>query len=495
ILWRFKSDDKIQEYQLKTVTYGTKPASYIATACLKKLADENKKQYPIASEVIASDFYMDDLLSGASTLSEAIQLRNNLITILNNAGLQLRKWVSNKKKVLVDITNIDNDPLRVLNLDNNPIKMIGLFWDPYNDTYRYKVNEPIQRSTSIAPITKRNILSNIATIFDPLGLIGPIVITVKIIMQKLWQKGINWDEQLPLSILKEWEGYWHELIKIEQITIPRRVIGCDGNVNVQIHGFADASTVVYGACLYVRTTDCEGKHYTRLIIAKSRVAPLKTISLARLELCAAVLLMRLSKKIIPKLRIKVIREYYWSDSSIVLSWINAPSSRWKTFVAHRVGEIHQATASSQWRHVKSEDNPADIISRGCTPEKLQNDILWWEGPPWINSNEDEWPYNVSEIKINDNEIPEEKKSLALVTVVNEEIPIIKRYSTLPKLLRVVAYIIRWKQRVVNKIQFTTKTIELSEFNDSKEKLIKIVQQQHFSSEINRLKHKKCVQYK
>ncbi|XP_022182788.1 uncharacterized protein LOC111042467 [Myzus persicae] len=492
ILWRFKPDDEIKEYRLKTVTYGTKPASYIATGCLKKLSDEYKTQYPVASEVIAADFYMDDLLSGANSLEETITLRNNLITILHSAGLQLRKWVANKSQVLADIANVDNDPLRVLNLDNSPIKMLGLFWNPHNDTYEYKVNDPSQQITLI---TKRTILSNIATIFDPLGLIGPVVITAKIIMQKLWHKEINWDEQLPLPILKEWDEYCKELVKIEQIVIPRRIIGCDDYVNIQVHGFADASTVAYGACIYLRTTDRAGKHYTRLIIAKSRVAPLKTISLARLELCAAVLLVRLTQKIIPKLRLNITQQYYWSDSSIVLAWINAPSSRWKTFVAHRIGEIHEATSSSQWRHVKSENNPADIISRGCTPNKLWNNVLWWEGPPWINSNEDEWPQNMLEIKITENEIPEKLKSDVVSIVAIDEMSIIEKYSSLSKLLRVVAYIMRWKGRVINKLQFTTRTITLDEFNDSKERIIKIVQKQHFSKEINCLKQSQNVSNK
>ncbi|CAI6372181.1 unnamed protein product [Macrosiphum euphorbiae] len=495
ILWRFKPDDEVQEYQLKTVTYGTKPASYIATGCLKKLSDENKVQYPMASEAIASDFYMDDLLSGASSLSEAIKLRDNVITILDSAGLQLRKWVSNSSQVLHNIPNIDNDPLRVLNLDSSPVKTLGLFWNPHEDTYRYKVNELLRQPTSTKLMTKRDILSCIATVFDPLGLIGPIVIIAKIIMQKVWQKGLNWDEQLPLPILNEWEDNCRELVKIENIVIPRKIIGCDEYTNIQVHGFADASTIAYGACLYIRTTDCTKKHYTRLIVAKSRVAPLKTVSLARLELCAAVLLVRLAKKIIPKLRIKITREYYWSDSSIVLAWINAPSSRWKTFVAHRVGEIQEVTDSSQWRHVTSEHNPADIISRGCTPEKLQNNILWWEGPPWINSNEDEWPQKTVETKIAENEIPEERKSVVVATVVTEEISVIKKYSSLTKLLRVVAYVMRWKSHVIDKVQFATRTIELSELNDSKEKLIKIVQHQHFSDEINCLKQSKNVSNK
>jgi len=131
ILWRFKPDDEVQEYRLKTVTYGTKPASYIATGCLRKLSEENKIQYPIASEVITSDFYMDDLLSGASSLSEAIKLRDDLITILDSAGLQLRKWVSNKAQVLNDIPNMDNDPMRTLNRDSSPVKTLGLFWNPH----------------------------------------------------------------------------------------------------------------------------------------------------------------------------------------------------------------------------------------------------------------------------------------------------------------------------------------------------------------------------
>ncbi|XP_050534989.1 uncharacterized protein LOC126902010 [Daktulosphaira vitifoliae] len=389
ILWRSKPSEKIEEYHLNTLTYGTSHASYVATACLEKLANENENKYPLASLAIKEDFYMDDYLGGGNSIAEALMLRNDIIKIMNSAGFQLRKWMSNEPLLLSNIPNADNDPLIVLNLDGSTTKTLGLCWNPVNDVYLYKVN--IERNDNEEASTKRNVLSTIATIFDPLGLIGPVIIAAKIIMQELWKLNVKWDEVLPSAIKAEWELYRASLSSIEHMTIPRLVVDCDNVEAIQIHGFSDASVRAYGACLYLRVYDRSGSCATRLVTAKSRVAPLKVLSLARLELCAAVLLVRLFKKIVPRLRLSINKKYFWTDSTIVLSWINAPSSRWKTFVANRVGEIHEATSKSEWYHVKSEDNPADIISRGCNPEDLRKNQLWWNGPPWINLEENQWP--------------------------------------------------------------------------------------------------------
>lgn len=179
---------------------------------------------------------------------------------------------------------------------------------------------------------------------------------------------------------------------------------------IQIHGFADASLLAFGACLYARSTDALGNHHSRLIVAKSKVAPLKVVSLARLELCAAILLARLANKIIPRLSIKVNEKRFWSDSTIVLAWINAPSTRWKTFVAHRVGEIQTLTTAAEWGYVKSNDNPADVISCGCSPKQLKDNTLWWEGPVWLKSNKNEWPKSSND-KLSPNiELPETKRT-------------------------------------------------------------------------------------
>jgi len=147
-----------------------------------------------------------------------------------------------------------------------------------------------------------------------------------------------------------------------------------------VHGFSDASIEAYGACLYLRVTYSTENTEARLITVKLRVAPLKTLSIPRLELCAAVLLCRLSNKIIPKLKLNINRRYFLTDSTIVIAWISSPSSKWNVFVAHQLGEIQDLTSVHEWRHVKSENNPADFISHGQDPALIQDEKIWWEGP-------------------------------------------------------------------------------------------------------------------
>lgn len=160
---------------------------------------------------------------------------------------------------------------------------------------------------------------------------------------------------------------------VNQLKIPRKIIKYKDVISVQVYGFAVASIKAYGACIYIRSVSSAGECDVQLLCAKSKMAPLKVISLPRLELCAVLLLARLANKCIPKLNIDIERKYYWTDSSIALSWISSPSIKWSTFVAHRVGEIQDLTNISEWRHVTTIHNPADMISRGCTPQQLCDD--------------------------------------------------------------------------------------------------------------------------
>ncbi|XP_050055037.1 uncharacterized protein LOC114131043 [Aphis gossypii] len=489
ILWRSKPDEPITEFKLKTITYGTTPASYLATGCLMKLAEEMQELFPVAHKAITNDFYMDDYLGGANDITAAEKLRDDVINILNTAGFKLRKWIANDHRLLENISNEDNDPLRVLNLDDSTIKTLGLFWNPSDDVYQYKVDDNCKNNTE--RITKRIVLSMIATIFDPLGLVGPVVVVAKIFMQKLWLARINWDDLVSTELNEEWQNYQQTLPELEEIHIPRWIIGCSNVLVTQIHGFADASTRAFGACLYTRTTDELGNHYSRLIVAKSKVAPLKVVSLARLELCAAVLLARLADKIIPRLNITIHEKRFWSDSTIVLAWINSPSTRWKTFVAHRVGEIQTLTAAAEWGYVKSSDNPADIISRGCSPKLLKDNTLWWEGPVWFKSNENEWPKSsIDELSLN-TELPEiKRKPVALHSSTKEEFYLLKKYSNLSKLFRVTAYCKRWFERARNKkVNFTDIKLDVTEIAAARLTIIKLVQQHYFFEEIKLIKSK------
>ncbi|XP_008180992.1 uncharacterized protein LOC103308762 [Acyrthosiphon pisum] len=300
---------------------------------------------------------MDDLLGGADTLETAIQLRDGLIEVLGSAGLELRKWTSNKINLISDLSTDVNDGKNIATheaINNSIIKILGLYWSSDSDTLKFKIS----------------------CLFDPLGLIGPAIVRAKLILQRLWLLKVQWDEPLPNSIQDEWKEYRTSLMSLNELVVPRKIKGDCNIINIQIHGFADASIEAYGCCLFLRNTNSDGVHTSKLICAKSKVAPLKVVSLPRLELCAAILLVRLASRVIPKIQLDVSKKYFWSDSNIVLAWITSQSTKWRrTFVTHRVGEIQEKTSVADWNHVDTKDNPADIISRGCCPSKITNTPL------------------------------------------------------------------------------------------------------------------------
>lgn len=205
IIWREEVNQPITIYQLKTVPYGTTPASYFSTACLTKLADEEIYTYPVPCNAIKTDFCVDDYLGGASTISDAILLRNQLLNVLKRASFELRKWTSNEPELLSNITNTDNVHMQVLDNEyGSIIKILSLYWNTSLDIFQYTDYDLTEDNTRI---TKRNVLSTIATIFDPLGLIGPVVIQAKLIMQSLWQLRLDWDEPLPETYANDWINF------------------------------------------------------------------------------------------------------------------------------------------------------------------------------------------------------------------------------------------------------------------------------------------------
>ena len=386
ILWRSNASAKIQTYRLNTVTYGTVPASYLATGCLKVLAESIGNKIPEVSSAITRDFYMDDFLGGAETKEETIKLLNGLIESMNSAGMTLKKWSSNDIDLIKSIVPSEDIELsNCLEIDSSVKRILGLFWEAHTDTLKFKIRQDANLESN--SISKRKILSEIATIFDPLGLVGPVVIRAKIILQALWREKIDWDAPIPDTVQEEWLKYRSSLPMLNNLSIPRKILNKMMDNEIEIHGYADASEVAYGCCIYIRATDNNGIYRTNLLCAKSKVSPLKTLSLPRLELCAALLLTRLATKLLPKLQLTIKKRYFWTDSTIVISWITSPSTKWKTFVAHRVSEIQEKTSYTEWQHIGTKENPADIISRGCCPLKLAKNALWWSGPQWLEMDE------------------------------------------------------------------------------------------------------------
>ncbi|XP_057666035.1 uncharacterized protein LOC130899884 [Diorhabda carinulata] len=206
-------------------------------------------------------------------------------------------------------------------------------------------------------------------LFDPLGLVGSVIVKAKVIMEKLWQHKVDWDQIAPSPIISEFIHLQRELPILATIKIPRQITVPKANV-IEIHTFSDASTIAYGACSYLRTVDNSGQCSVRLICAKSRVAPLKVVTLPRLELNAALLATNLTAKLMEAFTCRISNIFYYTDSTIVLWWLNTEPALLKTFVANRVADIQGKSKIENWQHVKSEHNAADIISRGSPPSQL-----------------------------------------------------------------------------------------------------------------------------
>ncbi|XP_063915614.1 uncharacterized protein LOC135131698 [Zophobas morio] len=399
ILWRFNSTEKIQTYQLNTVTYGFASSPFLAIRCLQELAKTEAVNFPDSYKIILRDFYVDDLLTGCDSMESAYKIRDEVTEILRKGGFELRKWSSNIKELLPK----NCTQSKTVHLISQPEKKtLGLCRNSESDTIKF-IPSDIPFSNKA---TKRTILSTLAHVYDPVGIISPTMVTVKILLQKLWSLKLNWDESIPENLYTMWAKFLQEFKMMEQITIPRKTIP-QHPTTVQIHGFSDASQSSYGACVYVRCKNENETYTSHLLCSKHRVAPLRATTIPKLELCAAVLLAELMNKLRTLLDINVEKYFYWTDSEVVLAWLKTDPAKLKIYVANRVTKIQELSKITDWSYVKSKQNPADILSRGMAVKQLQKSFLWWHGPEFLLQPASKWPYkNI----IQDENLPEIKPS-------------------------------------------------------------------------------------
>ncbi|XP_059048841.1 uncharacterized protein LOC131844082 [Achroia grisella] len=273
-----------------------------------------------------------------------------------------------------------------LNIDGTT-KALGISWNLKTDKFEYNTTTHDESVT----VTKRRILSDMQKLYDPLGWIAPLLVKTKIFIQRLWIQKYSWDEEISQSLIDEWKIIKYDFKNVSDIHIDRWLHTYNKEKEaIEIHGFCDASMQAYAAVVYCRVVNSNGTVTTTLIAAQTRVAPLKTISLPRLELCGAVLLSRLLKQVTHAMKLSMSQVFTWTDSTIVISWLRGEPCKWKPFVANRVVKIIDNTNNRQWYYVKSRDNPADIASRGMFLKDLKQSKLWWKGPKWLSDQKIEF---------------------------------------------------------------------------------------------------------
>ncbi|XP_055622276.1 uncharacterized protein LOC129765864 [Toxorhynchites rutilus septentrionalis] len=488
ILWRFSTDTPVQTYELLTVTYGLTPSSFLATRALQQLAADEGDAYSLAGPALRKNFYIDDFIGGASSTAEVIRLREELSDLMQKGGLELRKWTSNRFEVL---QGLDEDHIGTQSTlsftPNETTKALGIGWEPENDFLRFdSMVQPRE-----APPTKRTILSDIAKLFDPLGLIAPVVVRAKILMQELWLLSCDWDEPVPDTVRRKWESFSSELPLISSYRVERCAFLPDSRV--ELHTFADASQDAYGACTYARCKNDQGEVKIILLASKSRVAPLKRLSIARLELCAAVLAAHLYHRIKQAIDVSISAAYFWSDSSVTLQWLQSPPNVWKTFVANRVSEVQHYTHGCRWNHISGVENPADLVSRGLSVEDFLCSDLWKRGPAWLSSSSEHWPISKpSEVA---DEVLEIKQLVAIVQTPSTCNFLFLRWSSYRRLLNCTAICLRFIKNA--RIKARTQSIPTTEpvsqiltveyLTQAKTLLLRLAQRDAFREEMKDLK--------
>lgn len=443
----------IREYRLTTQTYGLKASAYSCVRALRHCGDEHETTHPRAANVIKNHFYVDDMMHGEDDEEAAISIYHELNEVLTSCGLQLAKWNTNSPIVNQAINGTNEQSIEFDKDDTSAI--LGLNWRPSRDAFHFKVKNPPQENK----ITKRSVVSDIARLYDPIGYLSPTILLAKVIIQDLWRSNIDWDEEIRddhengLKLATTWNSFRKELPNVEKISIPRW-IGTNATSHKQLHGFADASQYAYGVAFYIRVENNDNIVQSHLVFSKTRVAPIRTATIPKLELCSAYLLAELLEDVRNAHGVAIDQCVLWSDSMVTLQWIAKSPAKLQTFQAQRVATIQEKTEGATWCHINTKDNPADLASRGVIASKLVSNQLWWHGPSWLLHPSDQWPKSrltiePKELEAIEAAIKKPKIIAAAVTtgdimiIANENGSLLAQYHSWTKLTRVTAYVLKF----------------------------------------------------
>ena len=443
----WKEEDIWKEYQMLRVTFGVAASPYLAVKVLQQVGEDHGKQHPKAQWHIKNSFYVDDLLGGADTQEEALSLYASLSEILSKASFSLRKWRSSSTEVLKLIPSELQESLPTQELvDQHSAtypKALGVAWDSRED----KMYTSISLSSSFSN-TKRGVISDIARTFDVLGWISPVILPMKLLYRDLWQTKVDWDDQVSQQHAARHLQWREDLPLLKEVRLPRCYFGKEEPDSIQLHGFSDASKEAYGAVIYVRATYPTLQPTVELVISKSKVAPLATRSIPQLELCGANLLAKLMTTTRQTLDIPVEDTWAYTDSTIVLAWLDGQSKRYCIFSAHRIASTVTMIPTACWKHVPTKQNPADAASRGLTASELLNHDLWWNGPDWLATQPLEFPVQPTKDHLDKMKEVEAKPESKLVLAVTQQPCFEENQNSYQKLLKIIC----WTRRFITFIK-------------------------------------------
>jgi hypothetical protein len=451
-LWTPDPDKEPDEYEFQVHCFGNAGSPSVAISVVRDYARKNIKRFPRAAEAMLDSTHVDDTLDSFKTLEEAIQTAKEIQQLYSEIHMKLRKFASNSKEFMEAFDSSDWAADFAIIGENQTMnfptkKALGIVWNTQTDSFSFPSTEKlgISMKGKSQMITKRKVLQELSRLFDPLGFISPVLIKARIIMQQCWKDGTDWDEQVTELVEKAWLDWLRKadelpLIKLPRVLIPTKEAKVE---NIQLHTFCDASEKAYGFVTYIRVQYENKEIFLNLVASKAKIAPMESTSIPRLELEAAVLGSRMSKQLAEIL--KPNQCVLWTDSTTVLWWINCTNKELKKYVANRQDVILDHSEASQWQHIGTHENPADIVSRGATIGELRVSELWWQGPQFLQKDPKYWPkqasYEATEDAKKELKIKEEM-NVCLTLQETSQFINLENYSDWTKLLRTVALLIR-----------------------------------------------------
>ena len=469
LLWYDDLEKKtISEFRFSRVIFGSAPSPYILGATLNKHLSQYEEKYPKTVESLQRNTYVDDVQCSADSVEELLRFKEQSTTIMAEGGFKLHKWHSNVQAAEQQETytpdNGEETYAKVtIGATDGGTKILGIPWNKVSDTFDINFERCVERSEGEV-LTKRKMLSAINGIFDPLGITAPVVLIGKILYSEVCLLKVSWDDKLPKEIVDRWVNWIKMMKSCSTFSIPRSVTNGMTSKMV-IHGFSDASKKAIASAVYLVTYYGDMDPQSKLLVAKSRIAP-KDTTIPRLELIGAHMLCRLLSHVRDTLADYPINEIHgWVDSTTVLFWLR-DQGRWTQFVRNRTRAI-QEKDFIMWRYVPTEQNPADMGSRGVSPLKLGEN--WTEGPGWL-SDKDQWPeqpeIQESQEILKEKVACKEKQMLAKETTVNDFESMLQKHSHW-KVMRITAYVMRFlrhcrKEGKAENNIITAKEIEAAE---------------------------------
>ena len=482
------NDDELVHYRMAVHVFGGKWCASSTAFALKRTVQDQDVSDLVRQTVLRS-FYVDDLLISVKTKTDASEVIEGCKVAVRYGGFNLTKLVVNDPELLSRIPDGDRaKEVRELTSDMHS-RALGVRWDVNDDCFYY-----VMKQVSIHDVvTRRIILSTIATMYDPLGLIAPIALRGKVMFQEATRSHSDWDAPVMNDLAARFDAWVRSLGFLDSLRFQRCVVPepfIDGIS--ELHVFCDASQGAYGACVFVRSVNASGQIHVSLLTGKGRLAPIKQVSIPRLELAACVEAVKLEVLVRREFDIVLMPSTFWTDSQVALAYISNDTRRFKTFVANRVARIRETSTPGQWHHVPGIINPADILSRGCDVDDVP--ASWFSGPLFLSQHKSSWP-QMSTAEYDLSTDIEVSNATTLVTDVQPVVPgtddqfpdpvreLASHYSSFYKLSKAVAWLLRLRHYLCSK-EMKSGPISMSELNQARRSIVMSVQRSSYSGEMS-----------